>query len=111
METQLAKTPELSKLVVDLSQYGPDDAFSLVPYNKGSIFLRYIEQQIGGPAVFEPFFRWYLKKFAQKSIVSDDFKAAIFEFFAANHKHTIALKRIDWDVWFHQPGMPPVLPK
>jgi len=27
----------------------PDDAFSIVPYEKGSALLMYLEQKLGGP--------------------------------------------------------------
>ena len=107
----MAKTPELTKLVVDLTNCGPDDAFSTVPYNKGSTFLRYIEEQLGGPAVFEPFLKWYLQKFAYKSIVTDDFKAALYEYFGTTDQQKETLNKIDWDTWLHKEGMPPVLPK
>ena len=111
MDTQLAKNEALTKLVVDLTKCGPDDAFSRVPYIKGSVFLRYIEEQLGGPTVFEPFLRWYLQKFAYKSIVTADFKAALYEYFATMDEQKQKLNEIDWNRWLYQEGMPPVLPK
>ncbi|KRT78998.1 Peptidase [Oryctes borbonicus] len=39
----------LTKLVVDLKGIHPDDAFSTVPYEKGQLFLRYLEKTVGGP--------------------------------------------------------------
>jgi hypothetical protein len=35
--------------VVSLKDSDPDDAFSSVPYEKGSCFLFYLEQLLGGP--------------------------------------------------------------
>ena len=35
-------------LVVDLTGIDPDDVFSLVPYEKGSNFLWYLEEVVGG---------------------------------------------------------------
>lgn len=39
----------LTALVVDLSGVDPDDAFSVVPYEKGCVFLWYLEDTVGGP--------------------------------------------------------------
>ncbi len=36
-------------LVPDLKGVDPDDAFSTVPYEKGSNLLFYLEQKLGGP--------------------------------------------------------------
>ncbi|KAH8273583.1 hypothetical protein KR018_002274 [Drosophila ironensis] len=110
IRTQLDKTPELTKLVVDLSNCGPDDAFSSVPYIKGSTFLRYLEDLFGGPAVFEPFLRDYLKKYAYKSIETNDFKSALYDYFKDTDKKD-KLGAIDWDLWLSSEGMPPVIPK
>ncbi len=38
----------LTRLVVDLNGTDPDDAFSIVPYEKGYAFLYYLEQKVGG---------------------------------------------------------------
>ncbi|XP_017069922.2 leukotriene A-4 hydrolase isoform X2 [Drosophila eugracilis] len=110
MRTQLDKTPELTKLVVDLSNCGPDDAFSSVPYIKGSTFLRYLEDLFGGPTVFEPFLRDYLKKFAYKSIETNDFKSALYDYFIDTDKKD-KLSVVDWDLWLSTEGMPPIIPK
>ncbi|KAI8126710.1 Leukotriene A-4 hydrolase [Lucilia cuprina] len=110
LRTQLANSPELTKLVVDLSNCGPDDAFSSVPYIKGSTFLRYIEDLFGGPEVFEPFLRSYLKKFSYKSVVTDDFKSALYDYFIDTDKKD-KLNEIDWDLWLTCVGMPPIIPK
>ncbi|XP_039481239.1 leukotriene A-4 hydrolase isoform X2 [Drosophila santomea] len=110
IRTQLDKTPELTKLVVDLSNCGPDDAFSSVPYIKGSTFLRYLEDLLGGPTVFEPFLRDYLKKYAYKSIETKDFQSALYDYFIDTDKKD-KLSAVDWDLWLKTEGMPPVIPK
>lgn len=35
--------------MIDLTGTDPDDAFSAVPYEKGSAFLWYLEEMVGGP--------------------------------------------------------------
>lgn len=97
IKNQLKDEPELTKLVVDLTNVGPDDAFSSVPYMKGSTFLRYLEDLFGGPSVFEPFLRSYLDKFKYQSILTKDFKMYTYEYF----KDSIPdkLEVVDWDKW------------
>jgi len=98
----------LTKLVVDLSGgIGPDDAFSNCPYEKGHTFLFYLEQHIGGPAVFEPFFKAYLDKYKYQSIETKDFK----NFFETYFVNNPAVKTVEWDSWLYTTGMPYKVPK
>jgi len=97
----------LTSLVVKLDGIDPDDAFSVVPYEKGSTFLWYLEDLVGGPPKMEPFLKFYYKKFAYKSIDSGEFKSTFLEYF----KDVEAVKEVDWDAWFNKPGMPIYKPK
>ncbi|XP_037041873.1 leukotriene A-4 hydrolase isoform X2 [Bradysia coprophila] len=108
IENQLADTPALTKLVVDLTSVSPDDAFSSVPYKKGATFLRYLEDLLGGPTSFEPFLRHYFNKYKYQSITSDDFKATLYEYY--REKYEKELEQVDWDTWFYGEGMPPIIP-
>ncbi|XP_038211113.1 leukotriene A-4 hydrolase isoform X2 [Zerene cesonia] len=103
---QLGVENGLTRLVVNLTNVHPDDAFSSIPYEKGSLFLRYLEDLFGGPEVFDDFLRSYLNKFQRQSIDTDQFKAHLFEYFKDNE----ALKNVDWETWLHKSGMPPVIP-
>lgn len=49
----LGETNQLTALVVNLQNLSPDDAFSSIPYMKGSLFLRYLEQLLGGPCKYK----------------------------------------------------------
>ena len=71
-------------------------------YEKGSTFLWYLEDLVGGAEVFEPFLKSYYNNFAYQSIDSDQFKA----FFLEKFSNLEAVKQIDWDTWLHTPGMP-----
>lgn len=42
-------THPFTKLVPDLSGIDPDEAFSVVPYEKGMSLLAHIENKVGGP--------------------------------------------------------------
>lgn len=58
--------------VPDLSgDVDPDDAFSSVPYEKGFFFLYYLQSVVGGPAVFDPFFKEYIQAFSFKTLTSE----------------------------------------
>lgn len=85
-------------LVWKLKGVSPDDAFSSVPYEKGFSFLWHLEQLVGGPSVFEPFQRKWIEKYKYSTATSEDFKALFEENFPD--------VKVDWDTWFHAPGMP-----
>merc|ERR550519_2614745 len=99
-------TNPFTALVPKLAGVDPDDAFSVVPYEKGSTFLWYLEDTVGGAEKFEPFLKFYYKKYSYQSIDSDTFKACFLEYF----KDTVAVKTVDWDTWFYSPGMPTYKP-
>lgn len=104
IETQGESNP-LTALVVNLDGVDPDDAFSVVPYEKGSTFLWYLEDTVGGPSIFEPFLRAYYENFKYKSIDSYQFKEFFLDYF--KDKDTSG---INWDQWFYTPGMPKYKP-
>ncbi|KAJ3135866.1 Leukotriene A-4 hydrolase [Geranomyces variabilis] len=102
------KRPEFTCLCPRLENQDPDEAFSSVPYEKGFNFLFYLEKALGGPSVFEPYLKAHVQKFAHKSINTDDFKKYLYEFYADKEGKTAVLEAVDWEAWFHKPGMPPV---
>lgn len=102
VKVTLGETNPFTSLNTKLAGVDPDDAFSVVPYEKGSTFLWYLEDTVGGADVFDPFLRSYYTKFAYKSIDSEQFKNYFLEYFDGREK----LESIDWDTWLHAPGMP-----
>lgn len=104
----LGETNQLTNLVPNLAGVDPSDAFSIVPYEKGHTLLFYLEELLGGAEVFNPFLRSYLDKYKYRSIVTDDWKKYLYKYFA---NKTELLDKVDWEAWFHKPGMPPVIPK
>ncbi|CAO3628229.1 unnamed protein product [Mucor hiemalis] len=90
----------------------PDDFFSKVPYEKGFNFLYHIEQVVGGPSIFEPYMKAYVKNFASTSISTEDWKKFLFEYMEKTHGQAMVdkLNTIDFDTWINKPGMPPVEP-
>ncbi|NXP88315.1 LKHA4 hydrolase, partial [Passerina amoena] len=97
----------VTNLVINLDEVDPDVAYSSVPYEKGFALLFYLEQLLGGPDVFIGFLKAYVQTFAYKSIVTEDWKKFLYSYF--KDKVDI-LDKVDWDSWFHAPGMPPVKP-
>ncbi|KAJ2948307.1 hypothetical protein O0L34_g7543 [Tuta absoluta] len=95
-----------TKLVLNLTGVHPDEAFSIVPYEKGSLFLRYLEDLVGFES-FEVFIRSYINHFEKKSLDTDEFKAFLLDYF----KHAQdTLAQVDWDKWLYGTGMPPIIP-
>ncbi|XP_059089995.1 leukotriene A-4 hydrolase-like isoform X2 [Tigriopus californicus] len=93
----------LTNLVVDLSTVDPDDAFSKVPYEKGSTFLWYLEDLVGGALKFEPFLKSYYEHFKFQAIDSNQFRTYFLDYFKDENEKT---NQIQWDAWFNTPGMP-----
>jgi len=98
----------LTNLVPKLNGIDPDDAFSSVPYEKGSTLLNYLEGLLGGADVFEPFLKSYIDNFKYKSLTTADWKEYLYKYF---HEKVEILDSVDWNAWFNEPGMPPVIPK
>ena len=63
----------LTALVTNLTGVHPDDAFSWVPYEKGSAFLWTLEEAVGGEDIFQPFLKSHIQHFAFQSIETEDF--------------------------------------
>src|SRR6266481_2923868 len=66
--------PELTRLRNDLRGIDPDEAYSSVPYEKGSLLVRKLEETAGRPA-WDRFLRDYLGAFRFQSIATQDFLA------------------------------------
>ncbi|MBK9034496.1 MAG: M1 family metallopeptidase [Myxococcales bacterium] len=73
---RFADRPELTRLRTHLAGVDPDDAYSLVPYEKGYFFLCAIEAVVGRPA-FDAWLKRYLADFRFGAVTTDDFVAHI----------------------------------
>ncbi|XP_071500890.1 leukotriene A-4 hydrolase-like [Diadema antillarum] len=87
----------------------PDDAFSSIPYEKGSCFLFYLESLVGVQE-FEAFLKSYIEKFKYKTLPTQDWKDYLLEYFQEQAAAGV-FDCVEWDKWFFAPGMPPVTPK
>ncbi|KAF2152011.1 leukotriene A-4 hydrolase [Myriangium duriaei CBS 260.36] len=96
---------EFTKMIPDLKGKDPDDAFSSIPYEKGFVFLYYLEKLVGKDK-WDKFIPHYFRKFERKSLDSYDFKATLLDFFASDSEASKKLNDLDWDKWFYSPGFP-----
>ncbi len=90
-------------LHVDLVGRDPDDGFTQVPYLKGELFLRLLEQWFGRDR-FDSFLRGYFDHFAFRSIVTDDFVVYLNQHLLADGTDLAQVLQID--AWLEQPGLP-----
>ena len=106
---ELAELPDKDEvLYVDLKGRDPDDGFTRVPYVKGMLFLRRMEEVFGRER-FDDFLRGYFKQFAFKSIVTGDFV----DYLRGNlfKQNPDLAARINVDEWLSQPGLPKDTPQ
>lgn len=94
-------------LHVDLKGRDPDDGFTGVPYEKGALFLRHLEESVGR-AKFDKFVRGYFDSHAFQSITTETFVEYLDKnLLAANPKVT----RADVDEWIEKSGLPANAPQ
>ncbi|MBD1390328.1 M1 family metallopeptidase [Neiella sp. HB171785] len=90
-----------TRLSIDLAGRDPDEVFSDVPYEKGALFLREIEQEIGREA-FDAFLLEYFNDFAFKSLDAAMFEAYIDDKLIKPYQ----LDKARIVQWIHQLGLP-----
>jgi leukotriene-A4 hydrolase len=95
-------------LHVDLAGRDPDDGFTLVPYEKGALFLRLLEETFGRER-FDQFLKGYFERFAFQSITTDDFVAHLKKNLLDPNPQLAA--KIPLDEWINKPGLPASAPK
>jgi leukotriene-A4 hydrolase len=99
MKEELATLPEKDQhLFVDLTGRDPDDAPGTV-YEKGSLFLRLLEQTVGREK-WDGFLRAYFDKFAFQPMTTVKFV----EHLKANLPEVAG--KVNIDEWIHGPGLP-----
>jgi leukotriene-A4 hydrolase len=104
-ETVFSKVPPGSQILADLHGDDPNAGFSEVPYEKGALFLRTIEQSFGRHR-FDAWLRGYLNHFAFQSITTSQF----IDYLETNLllQEPKGTERIDVDEWLHAPGLPKI---
>jgi len=105
-------THEFTKLLPDLTGVDPDEAFSKIPYEKGSLFLFFLETKVGGKEAMQRWLNSYFKQFRTGSVTVEQMKAHFLSYFGNTEKvDKSVLSAIDWDTWLNAPGLPAFDPR
>jgi len=101
---RFAAHPALTCLRTDLRGIDPDEAYSSVPYEKGSLLLRKLEETAGRPA-WDGFLRAYLGAFRFQSVTTQEFLDFLEARLPGLARRAQALEFID------APGLPAAAPQ
>jgi leukotriene-A4 hydrolase len=105
LEREMATLPERDQILhIDLKGRDPDDGVTSVPYEKGALLLRSLEQQFGRER-FDKFLREYFDHFAFQSITTGIFIDYLTKHLAG------AEKQLPLDEWLSKPGIPASAPR
>jgi leukotriene-A4 hydrolase len=97
LDREMAGLPEQDRVLhIDLAGRDPDDGCTLVPYEKGALLLRTIEQSAGRER-FDAFLRGYFDHFAFQSITTAQF---------LDYLHAHLPTSVPIDEWITRPGIP-----
>lgn len=109
LERELATLDDRDEILhIDLKGRDPDADFTQIPYEKGALFLRHLEETFGR-ASFDRFLRSYFDRFAFQSITTEQF----LDYLNANllDKYPNLATRVPVAEWINQPGIPSSAPK
>ncbi|MCE9667981.1 M1 family metallopeptidase [Myxococcus stipitatus] len=95
--------PYLTALRTHLAGVDPDEAFSQIPYEKGYLLLRAMEDAVGREA-FDGFLRRYLATYRFRALTTEEF--IVF----TERELPGVLAKVDADAYLNRPGIPPGAP-
>ena len=90
-------------LAVDLRGRDPDEVFTSIAYEKGSLFLYELELAVGREA-FDGFLMDYFNEHAFQSISTEQFLDYLERTLVADHPESISMERVKQ--WVFEPGIP-----
>lgn len=90
-------------LHVELKGRDPDEGFTLVPYVKGMLFLRAMEEAVGRDR-FDSFLRGYFDHFAFQSVTTADFLSYLSEYLCRTNPELP--EQVPVEDWILKPGLP-----
>ncbi|MFV8780956.1 M1 family metallopeptidase [Microbulbifer sp. SA54] len=90
-------------MAIDLRGRDPDEVFSNIPYEKGSLFLYELEQKVGREN-FDKFLLEYFNHFAFQSITTEDFVKYLDQTLLKQYPEQLDRARIQQ--WIFEPGIP-----
>lgn len=98
-----AASDEDRKLKRGFPSRDPDEVFSSIPYQRGALFLVYLESKFGREA-FDAFLRGWFDSHAFQSATSEQFLAYLDERLLKTRPGVVTPAQID--AWVSQPAMP-----
>ena len=109
LKEELANLEDRDEILhIDLKGRDPDDGSTDIPYEKGALFLRHLEQTFGR-APFDRFLQSYFNHFAFQSITTDQFVAYLKQNLLDSNPALAA--KVPIDEWINQPGLPASAPQ
>lgn len=104
LQATLEDKPDSDEIMaIDLRGRDPDQVFSDIPYEKGSLFLYELEQKVGREN-FDQFLLDYFNKFSFQSINTEDFVNYLEETLLKQYPEKLSEARIR--EWIYEPGLP-----
>lgn len=105
---ELAEMPESDQILhINLAGRDPDEGTTGIPYEKGALFLRYLEEKFGREK-FDKFVRNYFNKHAFQSITTETFVEYLDANLLQKHPNVISLDEVN--EWIEKGGLPKTAP-
>jgi hypothetical protein len=105
LEEDLMNLREQDQILhIDLKGRDPDDGATEVPYEKGALLLKYLEE-VFGRTVFDEYLNKYFSSFAFQSITTRQAIAFLKEHLLGGRDLCV-----DLEEWIYKPGLPPSAP-
>jgi len=95
--------PQDQVLAIDLRDRDPDLVFSNVPYQKGRLFLNFLDAKFGRER-FDGFLRGYFDHFAFQSITTEEFLGYLDDNLLDRFPGIVTREAVN--EWVHGPGIP-----
>jgi aminopeptidase N len=109
LQDELKAHPVADQILhVDLAGRDPDDGATQIPYEKGALLLRQIEETFGRQP-FDAYLKDYFSHFAFQSITTAESIAYLRTHLFAQDPGLAA--KIPLDEWVYQPGLPATAPR
>jgi len=92
-----------TQLAVQLAGRDPDDVFSNVAYEKGRLFLAWLEESFGRER-FDPWLKSYFDRHAFQTMTTERFLADLDKNLLQKHPGVVSMVQVK--AWIFQPGLP-----
>ena len=109
LEDELGRLEDPDEILhIDLTGRDPDDGATRLPYEKGALFLRSLEELFGRER-FDAYLRGYFDRFAFQSILTEDFLDDLRTHLFASE--AARARTVPVETWIEAPGLPEQAPR